>query len=209
MKRAARLPVIAGFLCCLAASPALADLAATDSGLLAGGAIPVLDILQILDGAASDISSLSDAMVASSFDSTSPASGPGTSMGVDSSQSFLGGGASLSTLAGIAGGASLATSPAATAPSSDTPAAPPNVQSLTVASTVGNGTAVTPSDSSSTSNPVTSAAFQIDTQNITPQDTTPVPVPAAAFLIGSGFLALLPMRRSPGRQKPPTARERG
>lgn len=200
MKRAARLPILAGVLCCLSTPPAFADFAATD--LSAAGGVPVLDTLQVLDGAAGNISSLSDTLIACSFASNAPSSAATTSIGVDSSPAFLGGGFGLSTVAGIAASSTFGSSSPGSAPfspSSDTPAAAPNVQNLTLASMVGNGIAVSSADAAGVSNPASSASFQLQTESITPQDTTPVPVPPAALLMGAGLLSFLPLRRSSRR----------
>ena len=186
MRYLSSVSVAAGLFCCLAASPARADLATPEAGgadAPSGQVFAALQALSVVIDAASTVSGSS--ALASETKSTGPSSAPATSKGVDSSSGPAPTGAIVATSSGSFGlFAAAATSNGETAqaaPPAGLPQGGIQVASASLLST--DLTSVAPSGSS----PL-----------IAPNDTvvTPTPIPAAFLLLGGGLVGIFPLRRS-------------
>ena len=198
MNRLTHLSAAAGLFCCLAASPALADLATPASGSAAATDASVsraVTALQAATGLTGDLTQTvpDSSLLAAATKSTTPASGFFTNLGVDKALAVVATGAvntgwggsnfpdasqpAPGNLAALVAGAPGA--PPAASPSGGVP--------------VGSGVVVSSADSGleSLSSAPLSAPFQIVTD-----DVSTVPLPPALFLLGSGLFGLIPLRRS-------------
>jgi hypothetical protein len=203
MKSLVKFPATAGLFCCLAATPALADVAAPDAATVGSDAVSastlqVLDTLQLLDaaiGAASDPASAG----ASSLASQGPAAGPVTALGVDSSPSYAGGSLSGSLLLASLAQSDIASGAGGTFGTTGTVAGSTALPLSSQATgstpiTVGANSAISPADATAIS-PTASAApiTTLDTPLV--QHDTTTPIPPSVLLMGSGLLGLIPLRR--------------
>jgi len=200
MRKLPHLAAAAGLVCCLAASTAFADVASSQAGDSGAAPVETLDALQDLRAMITVTSPVSaSSMLASATSSAGPINVPTTTLGGDYTMGVAGSGTVLVDKASGVG--SLAIIAAANSVSA---APPPDTQGSITPHAVGSGIVVTPLDllsvvalSGSASLPVANGTGQGNLAGDPPPVSTPVvPVPAAAFLLGSGLLGLIPLRRS-------------
>jgi len=180
----------AGLLCCLAASPALAE----PSGSEAGGSdaaspLAALQAVTDLTDAAATVAGTTS--LASQTKSSGPSSAPATSKGVDSSNGAVPTAVLVAASSGMAvtGGAALSALRGESAP-----AAPPAVAGdggHYVAAQAPPGTDLS-SLSDTGSNPLVNPNPSAASVNIV---NTPTPIPPTVLLLGGGLIGLLPLRR--------------
>lgn len=180
-----------GLICCLAATPARADLAAPEAGVSvapAGAITSALDALTSVMDAAATVSGAS--LLGSVTTSTGPATAPATGLGVDS--------ANLPTL-GVIATADMSSNgllaPGATQVAGDSSQAAPPAALLQAPVNSFVASPVAPSTDLSSMSASVSSPTSITGQTVTPV-VSPVPLPATIVLFGSALLGLLPLRRS-------------
>jgi len=196
MKCFSYVSIAAGLVCCLAASPARADLATPDAGSAEAPVGQVLSALQALTGMMDAASLVSgNSTLASSTHSTGPATGPVSSKGIDSSNGPV---STVAMAADSAGSIGLFAAAATAVPGESSPAAPP------VALLLGNGSIPvgTPSapstDLSSMASSVSSPLLDSANQPL----VAPVPLPASFLMLGGGLVGLFSRRRCSARLYP-------
>ena len=185
----------AGLLCCLAASPARADLATPDPGSAEAPAARVADALQALTSvmdAASTVSGIS--ALASETKSTGPASVPATSQGVDSSNGPV---STVAMAAASVGSAGLFAAESTSGSGEPSLAAPPAGLLQGEGSHFVSAPVAPSTDLSSLSNSASSPLASTEA-TMQPDIAIPTPIPATFLLLGGGLIGIFPLRRSVG-----------
>jgi len=182
--------VTAGLLCCLAASPALADLSGPDAGGsdTASPLAALQAVTELADAAAAVGGTTS---LASQTKSSGPGSAPATSKGVDSSNGPVPTAVIVAASGAIAGTGS-APLPAVVVPTA--PAAPPAAAAAAEAAQYVPAQAPPGTDLSSLSGSGSNALVNPSPASVNTANT-PTPIPAAVLLLGGGLLGLFPLRR--------------
>lgn len=191
MRCFSHIALAAGLVCCLAASPARADLVAPETASAqasAGEILTALQALTYLSDAASGVAPAS--ALSSAVKSTGPTGVALSSEGVDSS----GGPVDTWTISGAGFGN---TDSSAAATGAAYPASAPS--GLQVGGhLVGSNAAVAPYDLSSLASSASDTPVALDNSDGGPDPNPPaVPIPPSALLLGAGLLCIYPLRRSP------------
>ena len=196
MKRVSNVAVAAGLFCCLAASPAFADLATPEAGAVEAPSDEGLAALEALTVMMDDASTVSEiSALSSATTSTGPSSAPTTSLGVDSSQ----GPVSTGTISEDGFGTGrVITGTTVTAYGEEVfqAAAPSGQQQGEVSRPVGSNEVVIPTDLSSlvTASSFAPAKITVDSDEGNPEVPV-VPIPSTVLLMGAGLLGMYPLRQ--------------
>jgi hypothetical protein len=181
-----QLAVAAGLAFCLAASPAFADIATSQADT--SSSTSVLDAIASVHNLIAETSPASTgASQASAIASAGPSSSPTITLSSD-----LATGAVNSPAAG-SGSASGTISLASYAASAEAPAAPADSLRASAAHLVGAAMVLSAPDLSGSLD--FSGSSRVTADLVAPIDASPVPLPAAALLLGSGLLGLASLRR--------------
>ena len=191
MNHLTRFSASAGLFCCLAASPALADVATPEPGSPSLAPSAVSEAVAALQSVNTIVGELADstpasAQFAAATKSTGTMSGYYTPLGADVTISAVASGAADASSSSASSGPGI--SLAAVAASFT--AAPP-ATSQTGGSVIGSGTVVSSADA--LIQPISSDPTSGNTVVVT--DASPVPLPPALLLLASGLVGLMPQRR--------------
>lgn len=192
MRYFSHVAVTAGLVCCLAASPACADVAAPEAGASeasSGEVLTAMQALQVMIDAASTVPGSS--AYASETKSIGPAGAPLTSEGVDSSN-----GTPNTEMISTAGFGNTE-SPAGSATGAVFQAAPPaGLGQVLGGHLVGSNASVASLDLSSLATSASNPQIVAETSTDSEEPPPAVPVPPTILLMGAGLLGILPWRRS-------------
>jgi len=191
MKYFAHIAALASLGCCLSAAPALAELSTPDPGA-AQTLAETLDGIPVLDALVTEMLPVSDSsLMAAMTKAVAPMGEYYTQLGVDSS-------AGAPPISASAASDSSGANAATALSSSLVQLAAGTTGATGAAIYVGSGTVVTTAELQGS---VSTSSAPALAETITPSDLpqAPVPLPPAVFLMGTGLLGLLPLRRALGQ----------